>query len=102
MSALAARLEGAVPTRVKVEWKRDGLFSADKHVAKIAFDTEDSVYVIASPRGEVETTVARKVRGVAISTKALAPAEWLAQVRAHVASLADHAGQAGDSLNNFL
>ena len=102
MSALAARLEGAVPARVKVEWKRDGLLSAARHVARITFDTEDGLYVIGAPRGEVETTVAKTVRGVAISTKVLAPTEWLAQVRAQVAVLADHAGRAGDSLNEFL
>jgi len=102
LSALAARLEGALPGRVKVEWKRDGLFSAEKHVTRIAFDADDGLYVISMGRGEVETTLARKVRGVAISTKTLAPGDWLSQVRAHVAALADHAGRTGDSLNDFL
>ena len=102
MSALAARLEGALPARVKVEWKRDGILSTRKHVASIALNVEDGLYVITVNRGEVRTTVARKVRGVAISTKTLATTEWLAQVRDHVAVLAGHAGRTGDSLNDFL
>jgi hypothetical protein len=102
LSALASRLEGALPERVKVEWKRDGLFSAERHVARIAFDADDGLYVISVARSGLETTLAKKVRGVAISTKALTPREWLSQVRAHVAAMADHAGQAGDSLNDFL
>jgi hypothetical protein len=102
LSALASRLEGALPGRVTVDWKRDGLFSAAKHVTRIAFDADDGLYVISAVRDGVETTLARKVRGVAISTKPLSPVEWLSQVRAHVAAMADHAGRTGDSLHDFL
>ncbi len=102
MSALAARLEGALPARVKIGWKRESLFSVRRRVSSIALDLEDGVYEISVVRGDVRATLAKKVRGVAISTKALAPTEWLAQVRDHVTALADHAGRASDSLHDFL
>ncbi len=85
-----------------MEWKRDGLFSGEKHVTRITFDADDGVFVISASRGDVATTLARKVRGVAISTKALPAGEWLSQVRAEVAALADDAGRTGDSLHDFL
>jgi hypothetical protein len=36
MEGLAARLDGAVPGRVSVERKRDGLFAKTSHIVRVA------------------------------------------------------------------
>lgn len=102
MAALAVRLEGALPGRVKVERRRDGLLSKTSHVAKIAFHGDKAVYELASGRGGVAATRAKLVRGVVISSSTIDPAQWLAEVRQEVAALADQAGSASDALHDFL
>lgn len=102
MSALAARLEQALPNRVKVDKKRDGLFSSTSHVVKIEVTTDTAVYTLSLDAGGVRTNRAKLVRGVTISTSPMAPREWMSDVRAAVARLSDTAGDASDVIGNFL
>jgi hypothetical protein len=102
MAALAARLEGALPGRVSVERRRDGLLSKTSHVARISLKTERAIYELALGKAQLSATRAKLVRGVTISSAAIAVPEWLAEVRKEVQALAEQAGVASDVLQEFL
>jgi hypothetical protein len=102
LEALAVRLEGALPGRVRVERKRDGLLSKTSHVAQITVEAQSAVLVLQVARGQLSATRAKQVRGVTISSGAIGVPEWLAAVRAEVQVLAEQAGAAGDTLHDFL
>lgn len=102
MEALAVRLEGALPGRVKVERRRDGLFAKTSHAAKIAFHSDKAVYELSFGKAGLAASRTKLVRDVAISSTTIDPAQWLTEVRQEVSALADKAGAAGDALHDFL
>ena len=102
MEALAVRLEGAMPGRVEVQRKRDGLLSQSKHVARIAVRGERAVYELTRDRTGLVATRSKLVRGVSISSSSIPPRDWLADIRAELQNLADQAGSASDALHGFL
>ena len=102
MSALAARLEQALPGRVTVDRKRDGLFSASTHVVKIEVATDAAAYTISLDRSGVRTGRAKVVRGVTISSALIPATEWMQDVKAAVKHLSGAAGDASDVIGDFL
>jgi hypothetical protein len=102
LSALAARLEGALPGRVETERRRDGLFSRTSHVAKIAVRFDGAIFTITFGKNGLAATRAKLVRDVVISTTPLQVPQWLKELQADVAKLAEYAGSAGDVLHGFL
>ncbi len=102
MEALAVRLEGALPGRVMVERRRDGLFAKTAHVRKLAVRGEKAAYELSFAGAQLVATKTKIVRGVSISSSAIKIPEWLAEVRKEVQSLADQAIAASDVLHGFL
>lgn len=102
MEALAVRLDGALPGRVDVDRRRDGLFSKTSHVARLKLRGERAVYELSCDRGRLDATRAKLVRGVVISSSAISPQDWLAEVKGEVQALAEKAGAASDLLHDFL
>lgn len=101
-SALAVRLETALPGQVEVERKRDGLFSSASHVVRIALTTGDACFAIALDRSGAKTTKAKVVRGVVISTTQLPPGAWMTELRSAVASLSGASDDAASTIGKFL
>jgi hypothetical protein len=102
LEALAVRMEGALPGRVTVERRRDGLLSKTSHVTKITIEGDKAIYQISADKGGVVATRSKLVRGVAISSTTLPTPEWLIEVRTEVRALAGQAGTASDVLHDFL
>jgi hypothetical protein len=102
MEALAVRLEGALPGRVTVERRRDGLLSKTSHVAKITVVGEKATYVISNDKAGLSASRAKTVRGVTISSSIVPVPEWLNLLRAEVRTLAEEHGEASDVLHGFL
>jgi len=102
MEAFAARLEGALPNRVRVERKRDGLFAKTSHVASVSLQTESAIYEIAMDKGMVSAVRSKVVHGVRIGSANLPIPEWLTEVRREIQNLAEQQGLAGDVLHDFL
>ncbi len=102
MEALAVRLDGALPGRVTVDRRRDGLFSKTSHVARLVLRGDRAVFELVCDRGRLDATRAKLVRGVVISSQAIAPQDWLAEVKGEVQALAERAGSASDLLHDFL
>ena len=102
MEALAVRLEGALPSRVAVERRRDGLLSSGRHVHEITFRADGGQYRATFDKGELTARKCKTVRGVVISNTDLPFPQWLDEVRAEVQSLAGTLGAASDTLGGFL
>lgn len=102
MEALAVRLDGALPGRVSIDRRRDGMFSKTSHVARLTLRGDRAVYELACDRGRLDATRAKLVRGVVISSSSISPQDWLAEVKGEVQALAERAGSASDLLHDFL
>ncbi len=102
MEAFAARLEGALPGKVKVERRSNGLFSNASHVSRVVIDTDRAVYDLSMAKGAVIASRAKVVRGVRLSSTSLPVVAWLAEVRAAVEAYAEAQGAASDGLHDFL
>ena len=102
MAALAVRLETALPGRVAVERRRDGFFSGTSHVSQIRIDHPEAVFTLIFDKSGLSAKRAKLVHGVAISTATLAVPQWLNELNAKVADLADSSAAAGDMLHGFL
>jgi hypothetical protein len=102
MEGFAARLEGAVPGRVSVERKRDGLFAKTSHVVKVAVQMESMLYNLALAGSEVSASRTKVVRGVALKSEHMAVPEWLKALHRDIQALAEHAGAARNVIYDFL
>ena len=102
LSALATRLDTALPNRVKVERKRDGLFSSTTHVVRIELTTDTAAYTLSFESAGLKASRAKIVRGVTISSAAIPAMEWMSEVRGAVSRLSGEAGDASDAIGGFL
>ena len=102
MEALAVRLEGALPSRVSVERRRDGLLASTRHVHEITFNGDGAQYRATFEKGQLTARKCKTVRGVVISNTNLPFPQWLDEVRAEVRSLAGALSAASETLDGFL
>ncbi|MGH6956420.1 MAG: hypothetical protein ACREEW_07115 [Caulobacteraceae bacterium] len=100
--ALAVRLEGALPGRVTIERRRDGLLSSARHVSRITVRGESALYELKVDKAGLSATRAKLVRGVTISTATISPRDWLGELGGELQALAERAGTATDTLSGFL
>jgi hypothetical protein len=77
VESLAAKLEEAVPARVRVDRRRSGMFGP-KAVRAIAVDLGDRRLELRAERGLVETRCARLSGGIVLKNEVLDTDEWLA------------------------
>jgi hypothetical protein len=102
MEGFAARLAGAIPDRVSIERKRDGLFSKTSHVVKVAVQMEANHYSLVFDAGHVAASRVKVVRGVALKSETMPVPEWLKALHRDIHALAEHAGSARDVIHEFL
>ena len=76
MEGLAARLQGALPERVTVKRKRDGLFSGTSRVTTIGVTLETCVLSLTLDRGILRATRAKVIRGVSIGSVEISVPAW--------------------------
>jgi hypothetical protein len=77
VESLAAKLEEAVPQRVRVERRRDGMFGS-KLVRGIVLDAGDRRLELAFQGGAVQTSCSRLSGGIVIKREPIGTDEWLA------------------------
>lgn len=102
LEAFAARMDGAVPGRVKIERRRDGLFSRTSHVVKVTITGETNAYVLTLDDGHLSAARAKSVRGVTLKSETMDFPEWLSALNADLQRLAERAGGAQTALHDFL
>ena len=77
VESLAAKLEEAVPTRVRVDRRRSGMFGP-KAVRGVAVDLGDRRLELRSEHGTVQARCARLSGGIVLKNEVLETDEWLA------------------------
>jgi hypothetical protein len=102
MEGFAVRLEGAIPERVSVERKRDGLFSKTSHVVRVAIQLDPNLYSLALDGRQLAAWRTKVVRGVALKSEQMAVPEWLGGLSRDVQVLAEHADSARNVIHEFL
>jgi len=77
VESLAAKLEQAVPARVRVDRRRSGMFGP-KAVRSVAVDLGDRRLELRTDGGRVETRCARLSGGIVLKNDVLETDQWLA------------------------
>ena len=102
VEGFATRMEAAIPGRVRIERRRDGLFSKTSHVVRVAIDSDPNVYILSLDGDRLSAQRAKSVRGVTLKSEAMDFPEWLAALNADIQRLAERAGAAEGVLHDFL
>ncbi len=76
-TALAAKLEDALPAQTTVTRERDGLFKSTTHVAQIAVELPPLRYLLVAGRGMPEAARVKIVGGIAIKTEKMGVDAWI-------------------------
>ncbi|GAB7537511.1 hypothetical protein [Burkholderia sp. 3C] len=82
----------ALPHHAQVHTVRRGLLRKTEHVVGISITFDTETFVMRMNDGHhLSTEVEKKVRGVVLSTRSLAPGAWMQAVMAQVHASTDHA-----------
>jgi hypothetical protein len=88
MEALATKLGGALPHRVRVE-RGGGFFSHAHPVRQITVNLGDWQYLVtAAPDGTLESARTHAVRGIALKSEPVTLDQWIEDLSAGLAELA--------------
>ena len=79
VESMAAKLEEAVPSRVRVDRRRDGMFGP-KTVRGLSVDLGDRRLELRAERGAVKTRCARLSGGIVLKNEELETDAWLAML----------------------
>ena len=101
LSAFAARLHEAMPERVTLH-EHKGFFSRASTVTGVTVAMDQNHYILEVVGGRLKASVQMVVRGIALNTKPLDPAEWVAQLSAETSKVSDHAKRLAQSLSAFM
>lgn len=102
LEALAVRLEQALPGRVQVERKRDGLFKSTSHVVSVAVHTDNGAYLLDAHTPTIQTKRQHEVRGVVLRNETLPLDEWLKALEKELHELSGTLTGARTVLQDFL
>lgn len=102
LEALARKLEGALPNRVRVE-RTGGLFSRNHAVGRVQVMLGDWEYDLAAgPGNALDARRTHLVRGVALKSEPVDLDEWIDALSAELAELARHSAQDHAALQRLL
>jgi len=101
LKAFALRLKEAMPDLVTVHEQR-GFFTKSGKITGVSIELGENRYRIEVERGRLKTTLAMVVRGIVLSTKDMAPAEWFARLYQEAHAMSEHAQCLSRSLANFM
>jgi hypothetical protein len=100
--ALARKLEGALPNRVRVE-RAAGFFSRNHSVQRIQVQLGDWAYELnAGPGSALDARRTHLVRGVALKSEQMSLDEWIDTLSTDLAALAQHSAQDHAALRRLL
>jgi hypothetical protein len=102
LEALATKLGGALPHRVRIE--RGGGFLSHSHpVRRLAVDMGDWEYVVAAEsNGQVSAARTHTVRGIALKSEPLSLDEWIDTLGMELAALAQRDAREHAALQRLL
>jgi hypothetical protein len=101
VESLAAKLEEAVPARVRVDRRRSGMFGA-KAVRSVSVDLGDRRLELRSQGGAVQTRCARLSGGIVLKNEELEIDAWLAMLSEALAAEANRSEATRKALERLL
>ncbi|HEV2238378.1 MAG TPA: hypothetical protein VGR57_17085 [Ktedonobacterales bacterium] len=101
LEALATKLGGALPDRVRVE-RGGGLFSRDHPVHRLAVTLGEWEYVVAAAAGGLDAARTHLVRGVTLKSEPLPLDEWIETLSAELVALAERSAHDRAALQRLL
>ena len=101
LRALALRLREAMPDLVTVHESK-GLFQRSGKVTGVEIELGDSRYKLELAGTRLKASVALVVRGIALNTRAIEPADWFARLTEETRKASDHARMLSQSLAGFM
>jgi hypothetical protein len=84
------RLKEAMPELVTVQEAR-GFFSSTGKVTGVSVDLGEHQYTLQIHNGRLKATIAMVVRGIALNTKDVDPAEWFVRLSDETKKISEHA-----------
>jgi hypothetical protein len=101
VESLAAKLEEAMPGRVRVDRRRSGMFGP-KSVRSVSVDLGDRRLELRSERGAVQTRCARLSGGIVLKNEVLDTDAWLAALSEELAAEARRSETTRKALERLL
>ncbi|MBV9804600.1 MAG: hypothetical protein JO130_15470 [Solirubrobacterales bacterium] len=101
VESMAAKLEEAVPARVRVDRQRSGMFGP-KTVRSVTVDLGDRRLELRAERGGVQTRCARLSAGIVLKNEALEIDAWLAMLGEALAAEASRSEATRQALERLL
>ena len=101
LRAFALRLHEAMPERVKIHEKK-GLFARAGKVTGLAVEMDENTYVLEIANGRLTASVIKIVRGIAISTKSVDPADWFVRLAEETKKATEQAKSLSRSIAGFM
>ena len=101
VESLAAKLEEAVPGRVRVERRRSGMFG-QKAVRSVSVDLGDRRLELRADGGAVQTRCAKLSGGIVLKNEALETDAWLAMLSDALAAEASRSEATRKALERLL
>ena len=101
LRAFALRLREALPELVTIHESK-GLFQRSAKVTGVSIDLGDNRYKLELVGNRLKASIALVVRGIALNTRAVDPAEWFTRLQAETKQASDHARSLSQSLAGFM
>jgi len=101
VESLAAKLEEAMPGRVRVDRRRSGMFGP-KSVQSVSVDLADRRLELRNERGAVQTRCARLSGGIVLKNEVLETDAWLAMLSEALAAEAARSETTRKALERLL
>ncbi len=101
LRAFALRLREAMPDRVTIE-RKGSLFSRSTKITGVAISLGDHRYVLSLDGARIRARIVLEVRGVALQTRDVDPAEWFERLAAETRHASEHAKTLARSLSGFM
>jgi len=101
LRAFALRLKEAMPDSVQIHESR-GLFSRNVKTTGVTVQIDENRYVLEIADNRLRASVAMVVRGIALSTKTIDPAEWFARLSVETRKASENAKALSQSIADFM
>lgn len=101
LAAFAQRLKQALPDQVTVHENR-GFFSRSGKITGVSVQIGENQYKLELTGGRLLASIAMVVRGIALNTKTIDPAEWFTRLAKETEAATEHAKALSQSLDAFM
>lgn len=101
LRAFALRLREAMPDLVTIHESK-GLFQRSGKVTGVEIELGDNRYKLELAGSRLKASVALVVRGIALNTRTVDPADWFARLLNETKQASDHARSLSQSLAGFM